>query len=301
MGTGVAEYRDFQRAVGTRKPLLITEFGSDALDFRIGSGVVNESMQSTGLLRQWKEIDSEPVSVCVGGVVFELTDEWWKGAQTNAPLGVCPETDPAVHSVCGHAVAGADDGFYSESWFGLFAQTGEYGCVVPRRAYYDLAKVWTGGEIEPRCIDQSCCAAREPTVYLLLGGLLVCLVVFGGLYAIWKYGACRPLPSPPPHPPSDVDPSHPKQSVPSCFRPTSGSNGKPTVQTESPRSRAIQTIDAELRETFHTRSLAHPFSLTTHSMGFIAHVNLQSTNLKELILQQILRCEYGAAFSFDLN
>ena len=32
---------------------------------------------------------------------------------------------------------------YSEGWFGLFAQE-EDGCVIPRLAYFELAKEWSG-------------------------------------------------------------------------------------------------------------------------------------------------------------
>ncbi len=50
--------------------------GMDALDFRIGSGTVNESMQAASLVAQWREINATDVNVCVGGIVFEYVDEW---------------------------------------------------------------------------------------------------------------------------------------------------------------------------------------------------------------------------------
>ncbi len=38
-GNLFSEYAEFQKRAPTRKPLLITEFGVDALDFRIADGI----------------------------------------------------------------------------------------------------------------------------------------------------------------------------------------------------------------------------------------------------------------------
>ena len=48
-GNFFQQYATFQSRARTRKPLLISEFGSDALDFRMdakGEAAVNQSMQA---------------------------------------------------------------------------------------------------------------------------------------------------------------------------------------------------------------------------------------------------------------
>jgi hypothetical protein len=78
-GTFFQQYAAFQAKARTRKPLLLSEFGSDALDMRMdakGEAAVNQSMQAASILKQWNELEACPPNVCVGGLVFEYIDEW---------------------------------------------------------------------------------------------------------------------------------------------------------------------------------------------------------------------------------
>jgi hypothetical protein len=42
----------------------------------LGRGETNETMQSLAIASLWNEINSS--DICIGGVVFEYCDEWWK-------------------------------------------------------------------------------------------------------------------------------------------------------------------------------------------------------------------------------
>lgn len=119
------------------KPMLISEFGVDALNFNIANGVPDDDQQSSALLALWRELQLHILSpssfplintsrisnrvrpygnddghsndigtgtgeptVCLGGIIFEFCDEWWKGSTSvaNKPvLEGCPEADLSVN------------------------------------------------------------------------------------------------------------------------------------------------------------------------------------------------------------
>ncbi|MCA9409049.1 MAG: DUF4082 domain-containing protein [Candidatus Omnitrophica bacterium] len=63
------------------KPFFVSEFGTDSWDNI--NGVIDEEVQSGLLLNLWDEIHRNMSAVntqnqCLGGVVFEFNDEWWK-------------------------------------------------------------------------------------------------------------------------------------------------------------------------------------------------------------------------------
>jgi hypothetical protein len=286
-------------------------------------------MQSNGILKQWYDINNSSTSVCVGGVVFEMMDEWWKGSQTRTPLGVCPELDPAVHSVCGQSMPGADDGFYSESWFGLFAQTEEYTCIVPRKAFYNLGKLWTGAVVQERCQNQSCCIMRDPSVLPLLGGLLACIIIFGSLYAAWKYASKRSGNDDDEEDANDAKPATENTALRPNANVSATSQGDVKLDFQStgriavvahhrgvikeqlpavfgstayndvvsPRSVTLRLLEDRLDRCFNSCSLSHSFTLTTTPLGFISHCKLQRATVTNLITQQLMRCGYASSSS----
>ncbi len=129
----------------TDKPVLISEFGCDAYDaFRKKE---DQDMQAEFLLSQWEDIFnhtsfSQARGNCLGGVIFEWNDEWWKYNPEDASRW-------GYHDTLG----GWSNGSYyfdikaprnlnmNEEWFGLlsFEKTprGSYQ-KVPRKAYYVL-------------------------------------------------------------------------------------------------------------------------------------------------------------------
>ncbi len=127
------------------KPLLISEFGADAYDaYKTRE---DEDMQSFFLESQWKEIyknlaKDRGEGNCLGGIIFEWTDEWWK------------HRDPYIHNI----EAGWSNGSYyfdikapgnlnmNEEWFGIVAISEETEAGInkriPRKSYYVLREFW---------------------------------------------------------------------------------------------------------------------------------------------------------------
>tara|TARA_R110002124_G_scaffold278161_1_gene449966 strand:+ start:3258 stop:6407 length:3150 start_codon:yes stop_codon:yes gene_type:complete len=139
------------------KPVLLTEFGSDAFNAR----TVQEDQlaQANYLLSNWKQIYENAAGLAgadnsLGGYTFQFSDGWWKYGQT---------VNLDVHDVN----ASWDNGGYqfdfkegennmNEEWFGITAKgptnfQGFYE-LYPRTAYYVLKEVH---EFDPYADDVS--------------------------------------------------------------------------------------------------------------------------------------------------
>ena len=118
------------------KPLFLSEFGTDA--FHTTSwwppvGYEDENMQAAFEQTLWADLAADlsahdPAHVCLGGTVFEWSDEWWKSSTG----------DPNVHEPDGYETTwnpiAHPDGFANEEWFGIV--------TIERRrreAYFTLA------------------------------------------------------------------------------------------------------------------------------------------------------------------
>lgn len=116
----------------TIKPLVITEFGIDALDNRTKQEY--ESMQAVFDSLNWQQITSSK-SVCLGGTVFEFTDEWWK------------DKDPWSHDYGGYSTNQHPDGYSNEEWWGIIRVLPDLNNDgmdewIPREAYYMFQRNW---------------------------------------------------------------------------------------------------------------------------------------------------------------
>lgn len=141
-------WSELRRKIG--KPLLIMEFGCDS--FNAVSGEEDQGIQSVFLKSQWEDIQRNVAGASgegnsLGGCIFEWQDEWWKH----------DEFKPAswyVHNTEGDWSGG---GYYfdigapgnmnvNEEWWGVIALSPELeGGInrrIPRKAYYDLQKLW---------------------------------------------------------------------------------------------------------------------------------------------------------------
>ena len=64
------------------KPILLSEFGADCYDAYLKKE--DQNMQAFFLASQWRQIYDNLATVkkgegnCIGGTMFEWTDEWWK-------------------------------------------------------------------------------------------------------------------------------------------------------------------------------------------------------------------------------
>ncbi|MGH9396525.1 MAG: glycoside hydrolase family 2 TIM barrel-domain containing protein [Terriglobia bacterium] len=99
------------------KPMFLAEFGADAFAsstvlVTCPQGAVNEQAQVDWDLSLWNDLSKnlsaqDTSKVCLGGLVFEFEDEWWK---------VSP---PDSQQTCGFASSGQPDGFANEEFFGI--------------------------------------------------------------------------------------------------------------------------------------------------------------------------------------
>ncbi len=133
------------------KPLLFVEFGADA--YNAFDKKEDEEMQAFFLENQWKEIDRhlannpEGIGNCLGGAMFEWTDEWWKHN----------DADPRGWSVHDTESNWSNGSYYmdikaernmnmNEEWFGLLRLETEMESGinkrVPRKAYYVIREFW---------------------------------------------------------------------------------------------------------------------------------------------------------------
>ena len=116
----------------TIKPVVITEFGIDALDNRTKQEY--ETMQAVFDSLNWQQIISVK-DVCLGGTVFEFTDEWWK------------DKDPWSHDYGGYSTSQHPDGYSNEEWWGIIrvlpdSNNDGLDEWIPREAYFMFKRNW---------------------------------------------------------------------------------------------------------------------------------------------------------------
>lgn len=133
------------------KPIVLAEFGADAYDAYLKKE--DQNMQAFFLESQWRQIyqnlanDREGAGNCLGGTMFEWSDEWWKYDENNSDSWKIQDTG-----------AGWSNGSYyfdikaqynknmNEEWFGIvsLSQELENGLNkrIPRKAYYVIREFW---------------------------------------------------------------------------------------------------------------------------------------------------------------
>jgi beta-galactosidase/beta-glucuronidase len=134
------------------KPILVSEFGCDSYDAY--KDREDEDVQAGFLLLQWEDLYSNTVfsgnkeGNCIGGTLFEWTDEWWKHNEGY-------REDWKVHN----KEAGWSEGAYyfdiraknnlnmNEEWFGLVSLSEEkengINKRIPKKAFYTLQKYFS--------------------------------------------------------------------------------------------------------------------------------------------------------------
>ncbi len=129
------------------KPVLLSEFGCDS--YNAFKDTEDQDIQATFLMSQWKDLyENTPFSGnkkgnCIGGVIFEWADEWWKHDEGYTPNWKVHNTE-----------AGWSNGSYyfdirvpgnmnmNEEWFGIVSIDQEIeGGVnkrIPKKSYQIL-------------------------------------------------------------------------------------------------------------------------------------------------------------------
>ncbi|MEM2878238.1 MAG: cellulase family glycosylhydrolase [Candidatus Hadarchaeales archaeon] len=126
----------------TNKPIIMTEWGCDALDIR--NMEEDQSSQASYIISMWNDIEAELHTgggICWGGTVFEWCDEWWKGGNS----GVHDKTGQWANAAYYDHVAGRNN--MNEEWWGITStSTGTYE-KTPREAYYVLKNSWSASAV----------------------------------------------------------------------------------------------------------------------------------------------------------
>lgn len=132
------------------KPIFISEFGADSYDSYLEKEA--EGIQAEYIISQWKNIFEHTAfsknmeGNCLGGTLFEWSDEWWKHNEGYTP-------DWCIHNI----EAGWSNGSYyfdiktknnglnmNEEWFGIVALSDKKikGTAIdqriPKKSYYAL-------------------------------------------------------------------------------------------------------------------------------------------------------------------
>ncbi|MFY0608658.1 MAG: hypothetical protein JXR10_18210 [Cyclobacteriaceae bacterium] len=128
------------------KPLLFTEFGSDA--YHAIAKKEDQEMQAYYLLENWKEIYQNVAGAgkagnSIGGFTFQFSDGWWKFGQTKN-LSKHDTNASWVNAGYSRDFERGENNM-NEEWFGICAkgpsdENGLYS-LFPRAAYYCLQEV----------------------------------------------------------------------------------------------------------------------------------------------------------------
>ncbi|MEK6715070.1 MAG: hypothetical protein AABY43_03375 [Candidatus Omnitrophota bacterium] len=133
------------------KPLLLVEFGADS--YNSFKKQEDQEMQSFFLEAQWKEIyknsgfAKDGAGNCLGGFIFEWSDEWWKHNSDNSLNWEIHDTEAGWSQGAYYFDNKAEKNLnMNEEWFGIVGVSEEKESEVnkrlPRKAYYMLKKMW---------------------------------------------------------------------------------------------------------------------------------------------------------------
>lgn len=133
------------------KPILLSEFGADAYDAYLKKE--DQNTQAFFLESQWRQIyenlagQKNGAGNCLGGTIFEWTDEWWKHNPDNPEGWSAHDTEAGWSSGSYYFDIKAPGNMnMNEEWFGMAAlskdASGSLDIRVPRKAYYVVREFW---------------------------------------------------------------------------------------------------------------------------------------------------------------
>lgn len=133
------------------KPILIAEFGADAYDAYLNKE--DQNMQAFFLDSQWRQIyanlgvKKSGEGNCLGGVIFEWSDEWWKHNEGDFAAWPVHDTDSNWSNGAYYFDIKAEGNKnMNEEWFGIVSLSTELENGVnkrtPRKAYYLIREFW---------------------------------------------------------------------------------------------------------------------------------------------------------------
>ncbi len=142
------------------KPVLLTEYGADR--FNAYTGEEDEKSQSRFLELQWKDIERNSTirndqGNCIGGIIFEWTDEWWKANENLAHTwGIHDKVAQWSHSSYYYDYEAAGHMNINEEWWGIVGlkpRPENLTNAIDKRelksAYYVMQGLWGKNRQDP--------------------------------------------------------------------------------------------------------------------------------------------------------
>lgn len=131
-----------------KKPFIFSEFGCDS--FNALKAESDEGIQAQFISSQWKEIEKNLAfgsgeGNCLGAVVFEWTDEWWKADEYDQSSWVVHDIDSIWSNGAYYFdIAAKNNLNMNEEWWGIIglAQRANFDTRIPKKAYYSLKELW---------------------------------------------------------------------------------------------------------------------------------------------------------------
>jgi hypothetical protein len=133
------------------KPILISEFGADCYDAYLEKE--DQNMQAFFLESQWRQIfentagNNDGAGNCLGGTMFEWTDEWWKHDESNPDSWLFQDVQSNWSNGSYYFdIKAPGNKNMNEEWFGIVALSPEkengLNKRIPRKAYYVIKEFW---------------------------------------------------------------------------------------------------------------------------------------------------------------
>lgn len=133
------------------KPIVVAEFGADAYDAYLKKE--DQNMQAFFLDSQWRQIYAnlgvagQGQGNCLGGIMFEWSDEWWKHNEADvASWGLQDTESNWSNSAYYFDIKVEGNKNMNEEWFGIVAISPELeqgiNKRIPRKAYYLIREYW---------------------------------------------------------------------------------------------------------------------------------------------------------------
>ena len=142
------------------KPVMFSEFGADAYDALLKKE--DQNQQAFFLDSQWRQIfenlagDPAGQGNCLGGTMFEWTDEWWKHNPPDQESWSVHDTESNWSNGQYYFDINAPKNMnMNEEWFGLVAlspdqKEGGLDKRIPRKAYYVIRDFWKNPKRSPK-------------------------------------------------------------------------------------------------------------------------------------------------------